>query len=54
MEPAEGDLVLTLDNKKYEFKVVETKAGNYTGVNKYGMTMLVPQGFVLLKNIENG
>lgn len=54
MEPTEGDLVLTIDAKRYEFKTVETSSGKYTDFNKYGMSMLVPQGFVLLRNMENG
>ncbi len=54
MLPKEGDLVLTLDNKKYEFKIVETTSGHYTDINKNGMSMLVPKGFLMLRDPETG
>lgn len=46
--------MLTLDNKTYEFKVVESTSGRYSSPNSYGFSMYVPPGFLLLKNAETG
>jgi hypothetical protein len=52
-KPNEGDLVLTLEQKKYRFKVVKSTENKYYS-NNNTIYVYVPAGFLVFSNPETG